>query len=442
MNDFIKYLRTINIYKKAFWLYLILLFVEGMFRKWFMPGASNFWMIVREPIVIWLVIVGFYKGWIKSPVAIAFMVIGVVSFITTMIFGHQNLFIALYGLRIWLFHMPFIFVMAYILDKRDLKRILQFLVFVFILATPLFLMQFFSPPNTIWNATVGGEISDAEMAANGAVRPSGFFANGVSSAYFNPLMFSILLAVYFSSYYRKFINPSVFLLFLVGIAVTLVTSVSRGTVIQSIITLVVVSVWLQVAGAKNNLWKILGVILILVVFINLFQSTEYGARLLAPITYRFESAAESEGGTKGIFISRVIGPYLWYKTPDLSLFGKGLGLSSNFAAQTLTGGYNFILGEWSSQQITGEMGLILGTIIFFLKIGLLVYLIKRSYIAARYRKEYLPIALWPFVFTSFANGHYNLTSTLGFIVLGMILLLLSLKTNRNAYSKNRVFRHS
>ena len=40
-RDFKKYYNSLDKYKKASWLYLVLLFVEGAMRKWFMPSLSN-----------------------------------------------------------------------------------------------------------------------------------------------------------------------------------------------------------------------------------------------------------------------------------------------------------------------------------------------------------------------------------------------------------------
>ena len=40
-RDFKKYYNSLDKFKKAFWLYLVLIFVEGAMRKWFMLSLSN-----------------------------------------------------------------------------------------------------------------------------------------------------------------------------------------------------------------------------------------------------------------------------------------------------------------------------------------------------------------------------------------------------------------
>ncbi len=40
--------------KKLIWVYFILLLTEGAFRKWFLPNLSQAFLIIRDPIVIWI----------------------------------------------------------------------------------------------------------------------------------------------------------------------------------------------------------------------------------------------------------------------------------------------------------------------------------------------------------------------------------------------------
>lgn len=54
-KNFWTYYQALDSTKKLFWLYLVLIFVEGAMRKWYMTGMSDLWMMCREPIVIWTV---------------------------------------------------------------------------------------------------------------------------------------------------------------------------------------------------------------------------------------------------------------------------------------------------------------------------------------------------------------------------------------------------
>ena len=111
------------LYRKAIWIYIFLLIFEGALRKWFLPSLATPLLLVRDPIAIWLTIVGLQKGWIKSGYAKAMMVVASISFILTLAVGHHNLFVALFGWRIYFFHFPMIFVMGKVLTRTDLLKI-------------------------------------------------------------------------------------------------------------------------------------------------------------------------------------------------------------------------------------------------------------------------------------------------------------------------------
>lgn len=441
MKPFYYYFKSISIYKKAFWLYLILLFIEGAMRKWYMPQLNYVWMIAREPIVIWIVLVGINKGWIKSRVAISLMVIAVIAFLFTLTVGHQDLLVAMYGFRIWFFHIPFIFIMAYLLDRNDLIWMLKFLLVIFIPMTVLYLLQWSAPGNSILNARVGGELADKEEVAYGAVRPSGTFG-ALGSSYYNPIVFCLFMACLLSKYYRKTMMPIRWgiPIFIVAILTMLITSVSRATILQCSLTF---GITLILSATINNrkLWGniIVGTILVVLTLHFLSQMSYKGKKLMDPITERFADAAKVEGGARGIAESRILYPYLWYREPNQSaqeydsfmtpLLGYGLGLSSNFATQRLTNSSAWALGEYSSIQVSQEMGLPLGTIVFLIRFCFPLYLLFPAVKRLRKNRDILPFALWTLSLQYFCNGNINITTSLGFIVLLMILFLTSLKTS-------------
>ena len=85
MKNISIYYRSLDKYKKAFWIYLFLIFIEGSMRKWFMPGLSSAWMMCREPIVIWTVLSLINSKYLKSAIAKTFMVIGCVMLLITQV---------------------------------------------------------------------------------------------------------------------------------------------------------------------------------------------------------------------------------------------------------------------------------------------------------------------------------------------------------------------
>lgn len=442
LRDFKKYYNSLDKFKKAFWLYLVLIFVEGAMRKWFMPSLSNVWMMCREPIVIWTVLSLIGTQNLRSRVAKAFMIIGCIMMLTTLTLGHQNVWVAFYGFRIWFFHIPYIFIMSNKLNREDLIRICKFLILVFIPMTVLYVMQWGAPPSSILNASMGGGVEEQGVqAAYGAVRPSGTFGHCVGSSYYNPLIVSLFCITLFSSYYKHIFSKKHFLIFAVAVVLCLITSVSRGAVIQSILTILfIASITILLGNTKTFTKTIVGVIGLFLLFLVLSNVSIEGKSIVAPITDRFEMAAEQEGGTSGVMSSRVLEPYKFWndkgKLLDPPFFGYGLGAGSNFGTQTLHIVNSFYsdsqawgLGEHSSQIVTNEMGFLFGGIVFFLRIGFCMFLFFSCIKKLKQNKDILPITLWTLSITYFGTGNLNLTMTLGWIVIVMVLLLTSINTS-------------
>lgn len=442
LRDFKKYYNSLDKFKKAFWLYLVLIFVEGAMRKWFMPSLSNVWMMCREPIVIWTVLSLIGTQNLRSRVAKAFMIIGCIMMLTTLTLGHQNVWVAFYGFRIWFFHIPYIFIMSNKLNREDLIRICKFLILVFIPMTVLYVMQWGAPPSSILNASMGGGVEEQGVQATyGAVRPSGTFGHCVGSSYYNPLIVSLFCVTLFSSYYKHIFSKKHFLIFAVAVVLCLITSVSRGAVIQSILTILfIASITILLGNTKTFTKTIVGVIGLFLLFLVLSNVSIEGKSIVAPITDRFEMAAEQEGGTSGVMSSRVLEPYKFWNDKGILLdppfFGYGLGAGSNFGTQTLHIVNSFYsdsqawgLGEHSSQIVTNEMGFLFGGIVFVLRIGFCMFLFFSCIKKLKQNKDILPITLWTLSITYFGTGNLNLTMTLGWIVIVMILLLTSINTS-------------
>ena len=443
-SEYRNYYNSLDKYKKAFWIYLVLIFVEGTMRKWFMPGLSSAWMLCRDPIVIWTVLSLMGSKYLKSRVAKSFMSIGVIMMLTTLTIGHQNITVALFGFRIWFFHIPYIFIMSNKLNREDLIRICKFLILVFIPMTVLYVMQWGAPPSSWLNASVGGIVAEeGSQAVYGAVRPSGTFAHGVASSYYNPIVICLFCAILFSKKYKELflVFKKGYIILSIAVIICLITSVSRGAVIQSILTILFVAFFLAFTGKTKFLGRIvLGFVGIYALFIILSTVSIYGKNLMAPITDRFETAAAQEGGSSGIMETRVLEPYkFWNDKGNLlnpPFFGYGIGAGSNYGTQTLhlvnssfDDSSAWGLGEWSSQIVTNEMGFLFGGVVFCLRMGLCLYLLFVSVKKLFRNNDVLPLSLWTLSITYFGNGNINLTMTLGWIVVVMILLMLSIRTS-------------
>ena len=107
------------LYRKAIWVYLFLLIFEGALRKWVLPQLATPLLLVRDPIVIWLYFVALQKGWLRNTYVQLICFVSSVSLIITLIAGHQNLIVGLFGWRIYFFHFPMMFIMAKLLSRMS-----------------------------------------------------------------------------------------------------------------------------------------------------------------------------------------------------------------------------------------------------------------------------------------------------------------------------------
>ena len=184
------------LYRKAIWIYLFLLVFEGALRKWFLPSLATPLLLVRDPIAIWLTIVGWQKGWLNNGYVRTMMIVTTLSFFLTLAVGHHNLIVALFGWRIYFFHFPMIFVMGKVLSRADLLKMGQFLLWLSIPMTVLIVIQFYSSQTAWVNLGVGGEGTAGFGGALGYMRPPGTFSFTSGYVAFQEIVGCLLLYYY------------------------------------------------------------------------------------------------------------------------------------------------------------------------------------------------------------------------------------------------------
>src|SRR5436853_5276743 len=116
--------KTLRSLKVAVWLYFLLIIFEGALRKWVLPGLSNPLLIVRDPIAIYIIVVARAKGLYSfNPYSFWMVLVTSIAVITAVTMGHGNIYVALFGARIFLIHFPLMFTIGRILDAHDLIQI-------------------------------------------------------------------------------------------------------------------------------------------------------------------------------------------------------------------------------------------------------------------------------------------------------------------------------
>lgn len=412
---------TYSQYKKGIWLYVILLIFEGALRKWILPGLAGPLLLIREPIVIWLVFVGFNRGWLSSGYVRAIMWISSISFLMTMLVGHQSILTALYGWRIYLFHIPFIFVVGKILDRTDVLKIGRFILYVSIPMSVLIMLQFYSPQMALVNRGVGGDTEGAGFSgALGFFRPSGTFS--FTSGFVIYQLFVGCFLFYFlvsnatlPSSLR--IKPLLLWVMLGCFLLCIPYSISRTNLFQSIVVLffmMVGTLFNKDNKVKKQLFRLVPISIVVLVALSLSGLADDS---INAFTNRFETASNIEGGVEGAVSDRYLGGMLDGLMPEKApFFGFGLGLGTNVGVNL--SGIRPQFGfeeEWS--RTTNESGMLLGWGIIAVRLIFAASIFKRAYTSLRKQQDMLPWMLSVGVLLTFPQGQLGIPTNLGFSII-------------------------
>ncbi len=406
------------LYRRAMWLYLFLLIFEGALRKWILPGLATPLLLVREPIVIWLVIVGMQKGWFKSAYVYVLMLASTLSLIATLIVGHGSILTGLYGWRIYFFHFPFIFIMGKVLTRDDLLKMMKFVLYVSIGMTVLVGFQFYSPQTHWVNVGVGGEGSAGYGGANGYFRPPGTFSFTSGYALFQTLVACCLgyFLLMNDTLPKKFKINSVWLIVMAACFLySIPTSISRTLFFSSAVIFGFVGF---AALRKQRLTtKFARFAVIVGVAVALLAVLDITSTNLDAFWARFDGANRVEGGTENVIRTRGLGKFFNIFTHfDIPVFGYGIGIGTNAGAAFLGGNmYSFgFNAEDEVERVIGECGPLLGLALMFVRIGLSFDILQKSYLHMVNRFDVLP---WMFIAGAILilpGGPLGIPTNLGF----------------------------
>lgn len=412
--------------KNGIWLYFLLLIFEGALRKWIFPQLSTPLLLVRDPLVIYLFLSASYNRivFFNSYIFYAIVIV-IVSFTATMITGHRNVFVAIYGARIFLIHFPMIFLIGTVFNKDDVIKMGKVILYISIPMAILIGVQFFSPQSAWVNKGVGDSIGGGFSGAMGYLRPPGTFSftTGVTS-------FFSLVAVFVLYFWIDSSKINRFFLFLATLALlsSIPFSISRSLLFQIIISFIFTIIGIN--WVKDNSSK--GIILILgfttiALFLSLFDIFSIGVEAFST---RLERANKAEGGIESVFLDRYLGGLInGLKSSTRQPFlGFGLGYGTNVGSNILTGQRSFLISEGEWGRLIGELGPLLG-------IGIILIRLLMSFKLASWAWKYLiKNDILPWIILSFAllilpQAGWSQPTSLGFSVLVTGLLIASFKSN-------------
>lgn len=411
--------------KKGVWLYFLLLIFEGALRKWFLPGLATPLLVIRDPLALWLVYMTWKRGLLPSnPYLSGSVIIGIIGFYTAGLLGHGNIFVALYGARIYLLHFPLVFVIGRIFNKEDVIQMGKVILWISIPMALLTALQFYSPQSAWVNRGVGGDLEGAGFSgALGYFRPPGTFSFTTGNTSFFGLVAGF---IFYFLLKPKEINR----LLLIGASGALVLaiplSISRSLFFQVIVTLLFTAY--AVSRKPGYLGQLVLVSLGVVLGLAVLSQTSLFQTASEVFSTRFENANKIEGGLEGVLIDRYLGGLIGAlaNSSEHPLFGYGLGMGTKVGSMLLTGGLQYLIGEGEWSRVIGELGPILGLSAIFLRLGFCTKIATGSY-QNLMSGNLLPWTLLSYALLVIPQSQWSQPTTLGFSTLIGGLMIASMR---------------
>lgn len=402
--------------KKCIWIYFWLIIFEGALRKWVLPGLAEPLLVIRDPLAIWIIYRSILGSlWQPNRYVVWMLAISMISLGISLILGHGNIVVAIYGLRILIIHFPLLFIIGRIFNKDDVLRLGKVVLWLTIGMTILVGVQFYSPQSAWVNIGVGGDIRGSGFSgAAGFYRVPGTFSftNGLSLFY----GFAAAYIFYFwSSKSNIQINKWLLILSSLALLAAIPLSISRGVLFEIILS--ALFLFAIVGKDPRTIKSIIAVFIAgTVLFFSLGNFSFFETATMA-FMERFTTASSVEGGLEGTLIDRFLGGlYTAVTDANASFTGLGLGMGTNAGAKLMLGNREFLIAEGEWARLIGEMGFILGMLAILIRGSLVFELLKKAWKEIKFENK-LPWMLMSFGAVNILQGQWAQPTALGFSTL-------------------------
>ena len=430
------YSGTLRNIRRLIYLYIVLLMVEGVLRKWIVPQFSDPLLLIRDPVVLAIYFLAWRAHvWPRNAFVISLAIIGFLCWIVSIFVldpyvpMSRILFVTAYGFRSNFLHLPLIFIFASVFNAEDVKRIGWWILLGMIPMSLLMALQFHSSPDSFINRTVGLGEGEQITAGGGKIRPPGTF-----SFISGPIHYVATAAAFVLYGALSRGTYRTWLLFLAGFGILLamVVSGSRSLVISVLLVVLSLAVVLLIRpDAVNRFGRSLLAVVLAALIITRIPIVQEGMGVLSD---RFTESAEAADTTiiKGL-VTRTIGGFTeGLRVIDkIPLFGWGLGIGTNVGARVIVGRPAFLLAENEWTRVLHENGPILGLAFLLWRSAMTAYLGYLS-VRALTRADILPLLLFSAGFIVLLNGQLGQPTSLGFAILLNGLCLASIAPRKLA----------
>ncbi|WP_438481968.1 hypothetical protein [Oleiharenicola lentus] len=408
--------------KALIWLYLTLLIFEGALRKWVLPGMADALLVVRDPVILAIYVIAFKQRIFPiNRFIAAIAVLAGLSVLLSVLGGHTHPLVIAYGVRINYFHLPLIWIMGAVLDRRDVERIGAFLLIVGIPMTLVMVEQFRSPMNAYINRGIGNDEVGQIFGADGRIRPPGLFAFITG-----PQLFYPLCAAFFLDEISGAKRLPWYLLVVCGLtlAIALPVSISRSLMLGTGVVAVAFVLSRPFTSVKASvLFRPLLLLAVVGTALSQLPVFREGAEvfMMRWDTAEGEGAAVAWGGVLNRTVNGFTNPAYFLKIAPL--LGHGIGSGSNVGARLTSGEVGFNLAEEEWGKVLLELGPLVGSGFIIFRIILTGWLGWVSWRALRRDRNALPLLIFAAMALTILQGQWAPPTVLGFAVTGAGLLL-------------------
>ncbi len=340
-------------------LLFMLIPIEGILRKWIVPGMHGFFYFTRDPFVVslylWYWLVSRRRLTVPYGTGVNFVLVTLVGMVITAAlqvrFGIVSPVVAGIGLRSYLLYMPLAYIVWKSMDGIAFARLLKLVVILSITLAPLSVAQFYARDG-ILNVGAGG--APPMGLALGFFRTTGFMAAVAHNADFLGFCTALLLAA-------------------------LVAGVQTVNRWWMVVGLVATAISIAVSGARMA-WFLAAIVLVFALAASLLTSLRRpttAVRLYAALAvlvvgiggayYAFPEAAEAfrqRNENARTFSEATIERIKGMIMPDPDFLDEPLG--HGIGASTTAGGYlqrgerKFTLAENDWDRNIAELGPVIG----------------------------------------------------------------------------------
>lgn len=312
--------------RKGIILILIWVLIEGVVRKWLLPGSHIFIFFISHMILggIYLrffgaKIIGKLKILPKHPTNKFLILLFFWGVLEAFNPNLPNRLVGLLGLTIYFYYVPFSFIVEQVFNKKE--KIFRFFKFYSVLSFPLFLLgivQFFTPIGSVLNIYLAEEKRVVTVATIGEhVRITSTFP--FITGYTTYLIFIIFIFIYLLSTRKLSKRMASFIYLNLSLAVVnLLMTGSRGS-IGLIIILVILYLFLSGITSFRLMKRTFFVLILSLIFtVTILSFTYFGRQAFSTFLERLK-------GTEDI-IPRIVATFIPFKSiKDAGVYGYGIG---------------------------------------------------------------------------------------------------------------------